>query len=199
MYFVKGKGAKKQFIEIFMPLIDKVYNFALRMTRNPIDAEDLVQDTFLKAFRFRAHYQEKSNPSAWILTIMTNIFRTGYRKKQREPIQVNFDDVDDFYSEDAFKEAERPANRSEVHTDEYISEYLKFHVTDDVINAIDNIPEQFRMAVLFSDVERFDYKEIAEILGVNLGTVKSRIFRGRKMMQKQLRSYAQARESRVTS
>lgn len=183
----------KKFENLFLPLMDNLYNLALRMTRNPGDAEDLVQETYLKAYRFFSHFTEGTNARAWIITILTNTFRTKYRKAQKEPDQVDFENVENFFLVNELKPWFQPANKSEVRNSDTIKEVLKAYVSDDIINALDNIPEQFRMAVLLSDVEGFNYQEIADILDTSVGTVKSRIFRGRKLLQKQLYEFAKER------
>lgn len=188
-----NQDKKKRFEKLFLPLMDNLYNLALRMTRNTGDAEDLVQETYLKAYRFFSHFQEGTNARAWIITILTNTFRTRYRKNQKEPAQVDFEAIENFFLVDEFKPQIQPANKSEARDDNTITEILKSYVSDDIIRALENIPEQFRMAVLLSDVERFNYQEIADIIGTSVGTVKSRIFRGRKLLQKQLYDFARER------
>ena len=183
----------RKFEELFLPLMDNLYNLALRMTRNPGDAEDLVQEAYLKAYRFFSHFKEGTNAKAWIITILTNTFRTKYRKTQKEPTQVDFESVENFFLVDEFKSGFQAANKSEARGSDAITDILKAYVSDDIINALESIPEQFRMAVLLSDVERFNYQEIADILGTSVGTVKSRIFRGRKLLQKQLYDFARER------
>ncbi len=185
-----NQDKKKQFEKLFLPLMDSLYNLALRMTRNTGDAEDLVQETYLKSYRFFDHFQEGTNAKAWIITILANTFRTKYRKSQREPVQVDFDAIENFFLIDEIKPQIRPANKSEARSSNAITEILKSYVSDDIIQALENIPEQFRLTVLLSDVERFNYQEIAEIIGASVGTVKSRIFRGRKLLQKQLYEFA---------
>ncbi len=188
-----NQDKKKKFEGIFLPLMDNLYNIAMRMTRNSADAEDLVQETYLKAFRFFDHFQEGTNARAWIITILTNTFRTKYRRHQKEPAYVDFDSVENFFLVDEIKPRIQPANKSEARGSEAITEILKAYVSDDIIKALENVPEQFRLAVLLSDVERFNYQEIAEIIGTSVGTVKSRIFRGRKILQKQLLDLAKER------
>jgi RNA polymerase sigma-70 factor, ECF subfamily len=188
-----NQDKKQRFEGLFLPLMDNLYNLAMRMTRNPGDAEDLVQETYLKAYRFFDHFQEGTNAKAWVITILTNTFRTRYRKSQKEPSQVDFEAVENFFLVDELKPAIHPANKSEARKSDEITEILKTYVSDDIITALENIPEQFRMAVLLSDVERFNYQEIAEIIGASVGTVKSRIFRGRKLLQKQLYDFAKER------
>lgn len=188
-----NQDKKVQFEGLFLPLMDNLYNLAIRMTRNARDAEDLVQETYLKAYRFFNHFQEGTNAKAWVITILTNTFRTKYRKTQKEPNQVDFEAIENFFLVDELKPTIQPANKSEARDSDAITEILKAYVSDDIIKALENIPEQFRIAVLLSDVERFNYQEIAEIIGASVGTVKSRIFRGRKLLQKQLYEFAKER------
>lgn len=188
-----NQDKKKRFEALFLPLMDSLYNLALRMTKNSNDAEDLVQETYLKAFRFFDHFREGTNARAWIITILTNTFRTKYRKDQKEPSIVDFDAVENFFLVDEIKSHLQPGDKSQARGTEAITEFLRSYVSDDIIKALENIPEQFRLAVLLSDVEKFNYQEIADITGASVGTVKSRIFRGRKLLQKQLYEFARAR------
>jgi RNA polymerase sigma-70 factor (ECF subfamily) len=183
---------RSDFENLFLPLMDNLYNLALRMTRNTDEASDLVQEAYLKAYRFFGHFQEGTNARAWIFTIMTNIFRTRYRKSKKEPVYVDFGAIENFFLYDEIKPLSRPANKSEVRDPQATTEKLKAFVSDDIIKALDSVPLQFREVVLLSDVERFNYQEIAEITGASIGTVKSRIFRGRKLLQKQLHEFAKA-------
>ncbi len=181
---------KREFEDIFLPLLDNLYNIALRMTRNVTDAEDLVQEAYLKAFRFFHRFERGTNARAWILTILTNTFRTRYRKKKQEPDMVDFQAIENFCLADELVKEITASDKSEARGAEAVTEMLKDYVSDDIINALENVPEQFRLAVLLSDVEGFGYQEIAEILNISVGTVKSRIFRGRKILQKQLWDFA---------
>lgn len=181
---------KREFEDIFLPLLDNLYNIALRMTRNVTDAEDLVQEAYLKAFRFFHRFERGTNARAWILTILTNTFRTRYRKKKQEPDMVDFQAIENFCLADELVKEITASDKSEARGTEAVTEMLKDYVSDDIINALENVPEQFRLAVLLSDVEGFGYQEIAEILNISVGTVKSRIFRGRKILQKQLWDFA---------
>ncbi len=184
---------KREFESIFLPLLDNLYNIALRMTRNVRDAEDLVQEAYLKAFRFFHRFERGTNARAWILTILTNTFRTRYRKKKQEPDMVDFQAIENFCLADELVKEVTASDKSEARGAEAVTEMLKDYVSDDIINALENVPEQFRLAVLLSDVEGFSYQEIAEILDISVGTVKSRIFRGRKILQKQLWEFARER------
>lgn len=181
---------RKRFEESFIPLLDNLYNMALRMTRNSSDAEDLVQETYLKAYKFFGNFRENTNARAWIMTIMMNTFRTEYRKTKREPAKVDYDAVENFLPVGESSENEGPANKSEIRNMESITDYMRSVVSDDIIKALESVPIRFRMPVLLSDAEQFNYQEISEILGINIGTVKSRIFRGRRLLKKNLFEFA---------
>jgi len=187
------QAKKKEFEDLFLPILDNLYGIALRMTRNEKDAEDLVQETYLKAFRFFHRFERGTNARAWILTILTNTFRTRYRKKKQEPGMVDFEAVENFCLADEMVKEITASDKSEAQGADVVTAILKDYVSDDVINALESVPEQFRIAVLLSDVEGFSYQEISEILGISVGTVKSRIFRGRKILQKQLWDFAKQR------
>jgi RNA polymerase sigma-70 factor (ECF subfamily) len=187
-----NQAKNKEFEELFLPLLDNLYNIALRMTRNVKDAEDLVQETYLKAYRFFHRFERGTNARAWLLTILTNTFRTRYRKKKQEPDMVDFQAIENFCLADEIVKEITSSDKSEA-KGAAVTEMLKDYVSDDIIEALENVPEQFRLAVLFSDVEGFSYQEISEILGISVGTVKSRIFRGRKILQKLLWEFAKER------
>ena len=173
------------FAEQAMPLMGSLYSGALRMTRNPADAEDLVQETYLKAYRAFAGFQEGTNLKAWLYRILTNTFINAYRAKKRRPDESDLDEVEDLYLYRRLGGLEAAAvGRS-------AEDELFDHVTDvEVKEALESLPEQFRVAVLLADVEGFSYKEIAEILDIPIGTVMSRLHRGRKGLQKRLYEYA---------
>ena len=176
------------FAEQAMPLMDGLYGAALRMTRNPSDAEDLVQETYLKAYRAFHSFQEGTNLKAWLYRILTNTYINIYRAKKRRPDETDLEEVEDLYLYRRLGGLEgATAGRS-------AEDELLDHLTDsEVKEALEALPEQFRMAVLLADVEGFAYKEIAEILDIPIGTVMSRLHRGRKAMQKQLYEYGIAR------
>jgi RNA polymerase sigma-70 factor, ECF subfamily len=161
-----------------LPLLPGIYSAAFRLTRNAADAEDLVQETFLRAYRGFHQFEPGTNLKAWLYRILTNTFINSYRKKQREPQTDSLDDVEDWYlySRMAGQGAEPSAETSVI-------ESLP---DEDVQEALSSLPEQFRIAVLLADVEGFSYKEIAEITGVPIGTVMSRLHRGRKALEKRL-------------
>jgi RNA polymerase sigma-70 factor (ECF subfamily) len=181
---------KEHFEKLFIPLLDRLYNMALRIMRNPDDAEDLVQETYLKAYRFFDNFKPDTNARAWIMTIMMNTFRTRYRKLQKEPVKVDYDAVENFLPFDTSNSSRQPANKSESRDIENITEYMRSVVSDDILKALEAVPVRFRMPVLLSDAEQFNYQEISEILGINIGTVKSRIFRGRKLLKRNLHEFA---------
>ena len=185
----RDQEKKRDFEELFLPLLDNLYNIALRMTRDARDAEDLVQETFLKAYRFFHRFEKGTNARAWILTT----FRTRYRKKKQEPDMVDFQAIENFCLADEMVKIIKASDKSEAKGTEEVVRVLKDYVSDDILKALEAVPEQFRLAVLLSDVEGFSYQEIAEILNVSVGTVKSRIFRGRKILQKQLWDFARER------
>lgn len=161
-----------------LPLLPNLYGAALRLTRNPQDADDLVQETYLRAFRGFAGFQEGTNLRAWMYRILTNTFINSYRKKQREPVTVGDDEIEDWYLYDKLGASGVEASAE--------TEVLEKIPDEDVQRALEELPENFRMAVLLADVEGFSYKEIAEILGIPIGTVMSRLHRGRKALQKRL-------------
>ena len=176
----------KRFEADALDLMSSLYGAALRYTRNPSDAEDLVQETYLRAFRAWDQFQPGTNLKAWLFRILTNLFISSYRKKQREPVIVSSDEKEEFdlYSHLADRRSLDGSAESIV---------LDQMVDEDVKNALADLPENFRIAVLLADVEGFSYKEIAEILDIPMGTVMSRLFRGRKALQKALWNLATER------
>jgi len=169
---------KERFEREVLPLLPSLYSAALRMTRNPSDAEDLVQETYLRAYRGFSGFEEGTNLRAWMYRILTNTFINSYRKKQREPVTVQEDDLDEWYLYDKLGESGvEPSAEAEV---------IRSMPDEDVQKALEALPEGFRLAVLLADVEGFSYKEIAEILGIPIGTVMSRLHRGRRALEKAL-------------
>lgn len=176
------------FAEQAMPLMDSLYSAALRMTRNPADAEDLVQETYLKAYRGFGGFEQGTNLKAWLYRILTNTYINTYRAKKRRPDETDLEEVEDLYLYRRLGGLEgATAGRSAE------DELLDWFTDDEVKDALEALPEQFRMAVLLADVEGFAYKEIAEILDVPIGTVMSRLHRGRRGLQKRLYEFAKER------
>jgi RNA polymerase sigma-70 factor, ECF subfamily len=170
-----------QFSDLAMEYMPALYTAALRMTRNPADAEDLVQETYLKAYRAFASFESGTNLKAWLYRILTNTYINTYRAKQRRPDIADVEDVEELYLYHRLS-GEQSASLGRSAEDEALDRF-----TDtDVKAAIESLPDSFRMAVLLADVEGFSYKEIAEITEVPIGTVMSRIHRGRKALQKAL-------------
>ena len=173
------------FAEQAMPYMDNLYGAALRMTRNQSDAEDLVQETFLKAYRGFGGFQEGTNLKAWLYRILTNTYINIYRSKKRRPDETDLDEVEDLYLYRRLGglEAARASRSAE-------DELMDLFTDTEVKAAVEELPETFRMAVLLADVEGFSYKEIAEITDVPIGTVMSRLHRGRKALEKALYDFA---------
>ncbi len=171
------------FEEQALPYLDRLYSGALRYTRNPADAEDLVQETFAKAYSAFHQFEPGTNLRAWLYRILTNTYINQYRKRQRRPDEYPQEEIDDFSLYDWIGGAGRSA---EV-------EVLEQITAEEVRQALADLPESFRLAVYLADVEGFSYKEIADIMGTPVGTVMSRLHRGRKALQRALAEYARSR------
>ncbi|MGZ4518023.1 MAG: sigma-70 family RNA polymerase sigma factor [Mycobacteriaceae bacterium] len=169
-----------------MPLLDQLYGAALRMTRNPADAEDLVQEAYLKAYAAFGSFRAGTNLKAWMYRILTNAYINSYRKKQRQPQQYPTDEITDWQLVDAAEHTSQGLRSAEV-------EALDLLPDSDIKEALQSLPEDFRMAVYYADVEGFAYKEIAEIMGTPIGTVMSRLHRGRKLLRGMLAGVARDR------
>jgi RNA polymerase sigma factor (sigma-70 family) len=176
------KGEKDaMFLKEFMPLIDSLYNFAFRLTLDEDDANDLVQDTYLKAYRFIESYEIGTNAKAWLYRILKNTFINEFRRKSKEPAKVDYQEVETFYNSDDVE--------YEMTTDLRV-ESVQDLIGDEVANALNALPVDFRTAIILCDIEGFTYEEMAKILDIPIGTVRSRLHRARNMLKDKLKKYA---------
>jgi RNA polymerase sigma-70 factor (ECF subfamily) len=166
-----------------MPYLDSLYNTAYRMTRSAEDAEDLVQETYFKAYKYYDKFEEGTNLKAWLFKILKNTFINNYRRKKLEPRSVDFAEIEDSFE----RIVRRDANDHAVDPE---SEFFTGVLDDDVRKALESLPYDYRMVVILADLEDFSYKEIADILDCPVGTVMSRLYRGRKLLEKALLKYA---------
>ena len=179
--------AKDPFETEALGFLDALYRTALRMTRSEADAEDLVQETYIRAFRFKDQFTPGTNLKAWLFRILTNTFINTYRRKQSQPEFTELDDVDEFSLYKRMSDLKVSSASGDPET-----EFLNGLVDSEVKDALMELPEKFRQVVLL-DTEGFSYKEIAEMLDIPIGTVMSRLHRGRKFLQKRLLDLAQQR------
>jgi RNA polymerase sigma-70 factor (ECF subfamily) len=182
-----ARAKRELFEEQALPYMDQLYAAAMRMTRNPSDAADLVQETYVKAFQAFGQFQQGTNLKAWLYRIQTNTFINNYRKNQRNPYQGTIDDLEDWQLGGAESVTQSLSTRSAE------AEAID-HMPDSVVkDALQAMPEDFRLAVYFADVEGFSYQEIADIMKTPVGTVMSRLHRGRRLLRESLSDYARER------
>ena len=172
-----------EFQELAMPLLDQLYGAALRMTRNPADAEDLVQEAYAKAFSAFHTFKRGTNFRAWMHRILTNAYINHYRKRQRQPAQYPTEEISDWEYAAAAEHSSTGLRSAEVEAMDRLPD-------DEIKTALAELPEEFRMAVYYADVEGLPYKEIADIMDTPLGTVMSRLHRGRKQLRESLHDVA---------
>lgn len=182
MFRKKTPSLKSEFESEAMVHTEALYRTALRMTKNPGDAEDLVQETLLKAYKSFDRFERGTNAKAWLFKIMTNTFINTYRARQKESTSVSFDEIDDSYLHSQITGMSGESGNPE-------KDFFNKILDSDVVAAIEKLPEEFRMVVVLAFNEGFAYQEIADILGIQVGTVKSRLHRGRKILQKLLWEY----------
>ncbi|MEX3505048.1 sigma-70 family RNA polymerase sigma factor [Corynebacterium sp. LK2510] len=174
---------QQRFSEEAMPLLDQLYGGALRMTRNPQDAEDLVQETYLKAFKAFGSFTPGTNLKAWLYRIMTNTYINSYRKKQRRPLETSADEITDHQLYSSSSHDSTGLESAEL-------EALKNMPNSRISDALNQLNEDYRMVVYYADVEGLAYKDIAEVMDIPLGTVMSRLHRGRKKLREMLKDVA---------
>jgi len=169
------------FHDEFMPHINSMYNFAYRLTFDEDDANDLVQDTYLKAFRFIHSFEKGTNAKAWLFRILKNSFINDYRKKSKEPAKVDYQDVETYYNSDDVDRQITPDLRVES---------LQDMIGDEISNALNSLDVDFRTVIILCDLEGFKYEEMAKILDIPIGTVRSRLHRARNLLKEKLTDYA---------
>ena len=174
---------RKEFEKEALQYIDLLYNTAVQMSGNRADAEDLVQETFIKAFKYFHRFEKGTNCKAWLFKIMKNIFINTFRKKAKEPPKVSFEEVEKFYPDQEPRYEFLVTEADQTHIFDELLE-------DDVKRALDALPFDFKLTVILSDIEGFTYQEIANIMECPIGTVRSRLARARKMLQKRLYDFA---------
>ena len=177
--------SEKEKVEIFdgefMPHVDSMYNFAFRLAFDEDDAKDLVQDTYLKAFRFINSFERGTNAKAWLFRILKNSFINEYRKKSKQPNKVDYNEVEQYYNSDDVDES---------FTTDLRVETVQHMIGDEISGALNGIPVDFRTVIILSDLEGFTYEEMSKILDIPIGTVRSRLHRARNMMKEKLVGYA---------
>ncbi len=175
------KEKQKEFERETIPYMDLLYNYALRMTNDEDEAKDLLQETYLKAFRFWNQFQNGTNSKAWLFQIMKNSYINRYRKEKKNGEKISYDNIEEFY--ETIKE--KNIDESNV-----FNNFFSNILDDEVIEAIEKLPDEYKTSIILCDIEELSYEEISEFLQVPVGTVRSRIHRGRKILQNELLNYA---------
>ena len=175
------KEKNKIFDEEFIPYIHSMYNFAFRLTFNEDDSKDLVQDTYLKAFRFIESFEKGTNAKAWLFRILKNSFINDFRKKSKEPSKLDYQEVESYYNSD---------DVDEKITTDLRAETVQDMIGDEISNALNSLDIDFRTVIILCDLEGFKYDEMAKILDVPIGTVRSRLHRARNLLKEKLTEYA---------
>lgn len=174
------------FDQEFLPHIDSLYNFAVYLSGNADEAKDLLQETYLRAYRFIDYYKTDTNAKGWLIRILKNTFINEYRKQSKKPAQIDYEDL---YNNEEIEDNDQVDLRSEI--------YDKL-IGDEVTNAINELPVNFKLIILLCDIENFKYEEIAQIIDIPIGTVRSRLHRARNMLKRKLADYARKRGFRVS-
>lgn len=179
-----SQGEKDRiFHQEFMPHVNSMHNFAYRLTLDADDAKDLVQDTYLKAYRFIDSFQQGTNAKAWLFRILKNSFINDYRKKSKEPSKVDYQEVESYYNSDDVDRQITPDLRVEA---------LKDMIGDEISNALNSLDVDFKTVIILADLEDFKYDEMATILDIPIGTVRSRLHRARNLLKEKLANYAKS-------
>jgi len=183
----KNRYTEQEKVQIFdgefMPHIDSMYNFALKLAMDEEDAKDLVQETYMKAFRFITSFEKGTNAKAWLFRILKNSFINEYRKKSKQPGKVDYQEVESFYNSD---------NVNHNLTIDLRSETMQNRIGDEITNALNSLAPDFRIAIILCDLEGFTYEEMATILDIPIGTVRSRLHRARNLLKERLEEYAKS-------
>ncbi len=177
----ESKDKQRVFNKEFMPHIDAMYNFAYRLTLDEDDAKDLVQETYLKAFRFIKSFEEGTNAKAWLFRILKNSFINNYRKISKQPNKVDYQEVESYYNSESVDE--------KITTDLRV-ETVQHMIGDEITNALNSLDIDFRTVIILCDLEGFTYEEMAKILDIPIGTVRSRLHRARNLLKEKLTKYA---------
>jgi RNA polymerase sigma factor (sigma-70 family) len=183
------KEKQSIFDQEFMPHINSMYNFAYRLTLDPDDAKDLLQDTYLKAFRFIDSFQQGTNAKAWLFRILKNSFINDYRKKSKEPSKVDYQEVETYYNSEDVDRQITPDLRVEA---------LQDMIGDEISTALNALDVDFRTVIILCDLEGFKYEEMAKILDIPIGTVRSRLHRARNLLKEKLSEYAKTMGYKTT-